>query len=526
MTSSRKYILNVLTTGIFTLLIVSIILFWVRWIPQTIFQGSIEKHLNLTISPAGLVPDEIENDPNVVRHSEISAHAYDLMSVSSGMFTDIRSEIELGRCASNVYGPRAIPDENNNSTLLLTYFDKKLGLFVMCEPFQKKVDNRMVWNKKIRLYAGPNGISEKPEKTLGRFIEPTANIEKDYPQHIMFYDKGLRRFFAVEFWKETVRKGPQIQKDLQLIQVGQLQKNDFLLNLNWQSPMVASAKKRTRLKPVSNSLIAQDYWGYLAIDKTGEIYRLDFNSLELVGLAVRLPEPPGGSAALLETPDNLLAYKVLQLIIPDRHNPEHLGIYAATLSREGMGLALSALDENGRGIKQERTGITGSEQGCVAWMISKFLFENLQPPVFGVASYFTANVFEAASGHKALFVLPNSFVSMFRRDKGDAVVARFFAVLFIFMAPSWVLSVWLLIRVRKNAVLLGLSARAKLFWTIATLAFGLSAYFTYRLTRPKITLVTCANCGKLRRPDNQLCHRCRAKWLIPELTPPSWKVIG
>jgi uncharacterized paraquat-inducible protein A len=60
---------------------------------------------------------------------------------------------------------------------------------------------------------------------------------------------------------------------------------------------------------------------------------------------------------------------------------------------------------------------------------------------------------------------------------------------------------------------------------IGTIAFGLTAYITYRLTQPKITLVTCTNCGKLRRPDMARCHRCGSKWHIPELTPPAWRVV-
>jgi hypothetical protein len=78
----------------------------------------------------------------------------------------------------------------------------------------------------------------------------------------------------------------------------------------------------------------------------------------------------------------------------------------------------------------------------------------------------------------------------------------------------------------RNAVLVGLSQRARFWWILATIAFGLSAYITYRLTRPKITLVTCVNCGKLRRPDMENCHRCGARWLVPELAPPLWRVIN
>jgi uncharacterized OB-fold protein len=38
-------------------------------------------------------------------------------------------------------------------------------------------------------------------------------------------------------------------------------------------------------------------------------------------------------------------------------------------------------------------------------------------------------------------------------------------------------------------------------------------------------LVTCANCGRMRRPDMEKCHRCGSKWYVPELIPPTWRVL-
>lgn len=91
--------------------------------------------------------------------------------------------------------------------------------------------------------------------------------------------------------------------------------------------------------------------------------------------------------------------------------------------------------------------------------------------------------------------------------------------------PSIILAIWLSIRVSKNAIAFGFSENTRLCWIIGTLAFGLTAYITYRLTQPKITLVTCPNCGKPRRPDMAKCHRCKSDWHVPELTPPAWRVL-
>jgi hypothetical protein len=93
------------------------------------------------------------------------------------------------------------------------------------------------------------------------------------------------------------------------------------------------------------------------------------------------------------------------------------------------------------------------------------------------------------------------------------------------MSPAIILAIVLAHIVNKDAVVVGLSKNARLYWVFGTLAFGPVAYITYRLTRPKMTLVTCQNCGKPRRPDMDKCHRCKSGWHVPELTPPLWRVL-
>ena len=55
--------------------------------------------------------------------------------------------------------------------------------------------------------------------------------------------------------------------------------------------------------------------------------------------------------------------------------------------------------------------------------------------------------------------------------------------------------------------------------------FGLVGYITYRLTRSKMVLVTCENCGRMRRCDMELCHRCASEWEAVQLVKPTWRVI-
>ena len=112
---------------------------------------------------------------------------------------------------------------------------------------------------------------------------------------------------------------------------------------------------------------------------------------------------------------------------------------AAALNREGTSIALSVFDPNGQFIASKQSGLIEFDKGTalalsvfdqngqliasrqsesdkssakaiyfdVPWgpvlTICKYLLENLQSPVFSIISYFTANSFEAGSGHSILW---------------------------------------------------------------------------------------------------------------------------
>jgi hypothetical protein len=217
---------------------------------------------------------------------------------------------------------------------------------------------------------------------------------------------------------------------------------------------------------------------------------------------------------------------------PQSFDVKYLGVCVGTVSREGTSMAVAVFDANGRQICRGDTKKNGmptaeymySDNHAPLATISLFLLENFQPPVFEAASYLCGNCIEASAGHRALFILPNSFMGMLDGAGGELKFLERQILALVLMGPSLILSVWLAYRVRKDAKTIGLSGTAKKWWTVGTFAFGLTAYITYRLTRPKETLVTCQNCGQLRRPDMETCHRCGSKWEIPELTPPSWRI--
>ena len=259
----------------------------------------------------------------------------------------------------------------------------------------------------------------------------------------------------------------------------------------------------------------------LILDESGEIRRLNNETLELSGRIGHLPSaPPFGEGGSIG-PKGLFAYQVLPFTIGD----EYAGTIVGSISREGNGLRVSVFDGEGKLIKSEATLINWYKRaGGPAWTIATYILENLGPAVFSWASSVTASSFEATAGHRGLFILPNSFAGLFGRDAGEDIISRFFFSLFI-ISPSIILGLLLGWRVCRDATVVGFSGRAKRYWFIGTIMFGLSAYIAYRLTRPKVMLVTCQNCGKMRRPDMERCHRCRSRWVVPELTPPSWRVI-
>ena len=198
---------------------------------------------------------------------------------------------------------------------------------------------------------------------------------------------------------------------------------------------------------------------------------------------------------------------------------------AGSLSRQGMWTSVAVFDKDGKKIKSANSKSTFFDvPGGPALIVTKYIFESLHPPILTLASFFTAYSFDARSTHRAMFFMPNSFVAMARDYEGN-IFYKLLLVLLL-MLPGILFASLLGWLIARDAAIIGLSHNARQLWLLGTMVFGLPAYITYRLTRSKMTLVTCANCGKLRRPDMDTCHRCGSKWDVPELTPPAWRVLN
>lgn len=584
MKSIISYPVKVFVMGFIVLIFLSLLLFQIRKSCESSLSVWKPDDLKIRREPSGLVPDEFENDPNVSIHSQAYVHA-NIDPQSPGIFESFQARVPGGRL-SNVYFFGSEDD--------CMYLDIKSGLIVYRYHGIQEMPDKRTTIKKEQFYVGPDGVSETQDKALGRFIEPIIdrgwiNRVQRNSRELIVYDKKLRRFFKLDFNKASVTKGPELVKKIirhKPIQIGRLNKNRRL-SLGWSPPKVKKSDDDPNVPaymrgypaggpvPIIPAEQAHQSGPYLPVlDESGRIDLLDRESLEFVDKfefssgAGRLfnPESYIGPRRDSARPKDLLDYDVFPLYLtthfyegnpeskkvffgepsvsvnspPSRIERKYLGMFTASLSRSGTGLALTIYNDEGReitkpeSVQQEQGPRTISHRTSrmvylrPSWesifTVGKYLVEELHPPVLSLASFYTARSFEAAAGHRALFFLPNSFIAMWGGHKSGNFVERFFAALWWLM-PSIIFSIWLSTRITKDAVAVGLSKNVRLYWVIGTLAFGLVSYITYRLTRPKIILVTCQNCGRMRRPDMDRCHRCKSEWFVPELTPPAWRVL-
>jgi hypothetical protein len=430
-------------------------------------------------------------------------------------------------------------------------YDPSLGLFVYERIIKVRQADGSASVQMVVLYAGPEGISGRWEERLGRFISPIADRVRLRSQVV--YDRGMRRFFAID-WEENasgVRKGPQLGKDVacQPIQIGAICKNIMAINLSHPKSFGSDL---WRAYDLGDDQI-------FVLDASGRIDRLDMRTLELAGVAGRLAIPTAPIGSIRNAgPEDVAAY-VVQALAVFRGRPGMLldgggewvygGCAVASLSRDGLAVQLDCFDPNGQLIASDGTTVhtydtsygtgVGLSSGVpsakaayfvlpgsrtLTWM--EFICESLHPPVLVLASYFAGPHFEATAGYRSLFLLPDSFVAMIARGGGDITPWERFLWAFGYMLPGLLLFGLLAVKVERDGIRMGTPRNTRKAWVVATIALGLPAYVTYRLTRPTVALVTCRNCGQGRRADFEKCQHCGATWSVPELSPPSWRVLG
>ncbi len=555
------------------LLLLSAALFWGRFYCDGYLYGRMAQestYKGATISPSGILPAEIENDPNVVIASEFQAYIeLDSVVIATrlGIFDYFKQRMPEGRFMMSFF-------EYVNMGETVLHFDKNSGLIFYESVKVKDTDDNKIERQKIKLFAGPGGVSEKPAKELGRFYSPVrmqkepiiyhsrAEMQTEYDRAVpITYDKKLRRFFKIDFDKRDVTKGPEIDKSINFrpVQIGRLRKGEFLSGLWWNEPKIEikeedkEAEKGywTRHKPIEIRFHTPAGPYVPVLDERGLIFLVDRETLEIAGEAGYLPAPMSffGSGNS-PRPKDLLAFEIEPVaIMPDG---EYLGMGVAALSRDGALMTVAVFDKEGKLIEKGYTGVDGhlymgyTTDGTVAYhrlkiktdsskavfwglpgsplaTVLRYLLENLQGPALNIATFFTADSFEASSGHRALFLVTNSFIGMKGRQAGVSFSWKFFSGLLL-IAPSIILSILLAWSVKKDALTRGLSKKEKLCWIAGVLCFGLAGYISYRLCHQAADLVNCRNCGMSRRVDMDVCHRCGSRWLVPELEDPVWRV--
>ncbi len=536
-----------IAVGFIALVLLSIPLYWGRFFCEMELVEQIPPNASeIVISPSGLVPPEIEDDPNVTIHSR-----FDASMLTNRIFLLGIGDYLLSRMPGGPYSNVYFANFTNKD--ILFYFDKNSGLFVYDYTRQQTAAGGKTVSERIKLFAGPEGISSTIDKTLGRFLEP-IRPSFDYNRELFItYDKKERRFFKMDFNNNTVAKGPKVEdeKNYNPLQTEVLY-NYYSTSLSWKPPLTEvkgvdannydERNERKGLRNINGRIykpvIEQYYMGIprkylLVLDKSGRIDLLDRQSLKIAGTAGHLPAPQSSfSSKQTAAPRDLFNYQVLPLSFPG--NEQYRGMCAAAISREGRNMAVAVFDSNGTLLQNRNTEENFDRlQGKDAYLagpfsatlaIAKYLLENLHPPILSAASYLTADTFDAKSGHRAMFLLPNSFVAM-KGGQIDKMPQQKIAGAFLLMLPSIMLSLFLARLVSRDAAVRGLSKKAEHWWVIAIAALGLPAYISYRLTKPDVTLVTCQNCGLGRRPDMEACHRCGSKWFVPELAPPDWRVF-
>lgn len=551
------------------------------------------------ISPSGLLPPEIENDPNISKPSEVlggvalartqtnclvcnlspydRVESYDRFQTRHYLLENsgiIEYLLSRRRGERSAYSARP---NRPRSLINITHLDEARGQVVYRRASADKSDELFTWqwNDVVTMYAGPEGVSTDSNAT-GRFSSPIIYFapgsprrwhSHSSPQPCVVYDSDSRRFYTIDFKRQIVRKGPEIEdSSVQPVDAGLLARTELFRPTQFYLPSTKSSSARLpvhvskesglslpipedELKDIELMPIPKDdlkdgvyerilndllnnYSRLLIVNSSGRIDLLDLRKLTLTGPVGYLPRPRTLFGWDSSSPRHLMDYDVERIsLVPaaaardSRIKTGLIGLVAVSVSRQGMWTSVAVFDDKGNKIKS-----ASSEAGLfdkplnTMLTLTKYLFESLHPPALTLASFFTAYSFEARSSHRALFLMPNSFAAMVRDREGN----MFFTLLIVLlvMLPGLALAGLLGCKVVKDASRLGLSLSARRCWLAATIAFGFAGYITYRLTRARVTLVTCANCGKPRRPDLETCHQCGGKWDVPELTPPAWRVLG
>jgi len=407
---------------------------------------------------------------------------------------------------------------------------------------------------------------------------------------LFFYDPATRRFYRIEMNAERkfiskkvyftiamdsikVVEGPvQNQPDWAPVQIDHRlsrisdegpYSNEGLymggLNIRWSPPykvirqfrdsyadqyagvdpntMPDSEATKEKIIPLENVPIMQPLKkDFFVLHQNGRIDYLDGKTLNVVRYAGYLPEVGFYKNSVSRRPRDMADYEAFGFYDP---NGVYLGTVTAAVSRDGVMMAMDFYDAKGnlsahKAVDKDfhfsnkpdyATGISllKDTSNGPSLLTIRYLMENMQPPLLRLLDMPAAEWMDPDERYSTFFVHPNSFIGLMKFEFDRL---GFWMQLLFLMMPSLAIGGWLGVKARRKAALLGYDTTDKDIWFIAILAFGIPAYITFKLALPKERMVTCANCGNLRRVEFENCQFCKYDWQKTKTltTPPDWSV--
>jgi hypothetical protein len=297
------------------------------------------------------------------------------------------------------------------------------------------------WERATIRYIGSQGVSDVPTHEIGCFAAPLVGAS-EFVENRAWWPWGPARhdlntftlfeaqsgcFFSVDLGKRIVSGGPELgPRSDEPVQVAAPCRRDLC--------RIEVRRSRSAQSPEAGNSVRSPY--VPVVCESGQIELLDRETLEIVGIAGAIPRPPTLFDRGSRKPHDVLASDVAFIAVDTPHRntvidrPErgdYVGAVTASVSRQGTSMNVAVFDGEGKLIESPR------RQGGLAlnYMATKYVFESLHPPILTLASFFTAYSFEAGSTHRALFLMPNSFVAL-QRDRETGFIFQFlFALLFL-----------------------------------------------------------------------------------------------
>ncbi len=538
-----------LSIGFVVLVFFSIVLFIPHWIINLKMSNyATEDGIwyggnRVEISPAKILPKDIENDPCAVYRSTVKLRR-------NG--NPYSRNIGIGR-TNQKYIINKMKLENM-CDVFKVYFDEETGNFVL--DFNNR--NKENGGRKATFYIGPKGISTKERNTLGKFREPLLSDYLSHKNCFIIYDSRLRKFYRIDTAKllsfaeaeDTALSDviPVVKSDLDknfpgrlLLVRNELEQNKHgSVGIDFRGP--AYMKKPSQHIIQVNNNLWTDYPGpyVLLLDDNAQIHLFDVEKMEIAGPAGYLPKPP----SLFGYPKNfslndVLDYDILPLSLRKENGEfEYLGLFTASVSRDGTAEKLAVFDSEGKKAAQDMTKFriddkSNSEHVSMVHIFStpggplvmtlKYFVENLHPPALHLLNILVSEKIHAGDAVTAIFVWPNSYAGIISRSAEPGFSGKTGQIL-MFLFPGLILCFHLSQQVRKDARRRGLNSSQTLLWSTAVFWFGIPGWLAYKFNRPAQTLVTCPDCGELRRPDLRLCHNCEKQWQDSDDSSCRWQV--